>query len=189
MYKVVTPIATEPVTLAEFKIHLKLGAETVEDSLLEGLIRSAREWCEAYTRRALATQTLELLMDHFPPHGIVLPKPPLQSVTSIKYKDYAGIETTLASSAYITDSDSDVARIVPAYGTYWPAFVAYPINPIRIRFVSGYTDLPRSIKEAIILKASLGYLNRDLAVAAETESTMDAIYSLLGAYRVFGEDL
>lgn len=186
MYKVVTPIAVEPVTLQELKTHLKLGAETVEDTLLEGLVRSAREWCEAHIRRAVATQTLELLLDYFPPHGIVLPRPPLQSVTSIKYKDYAGTETALSASAYVVDSDSDVARIVPAYGTYWPAFVAYPVNPIRIRFIAGYTDLPRSIKEAIILKASLGYLNRDLAVAAETGSAVDAIYSLLGPYRVFG---
>lgn len=186
MYKVVSAVATEPVSLAELKTHLRLGSDTTEDSLLDDLLRSAREWCEGYTGRALGGQTLELLLDAFPESEIVLPCPPLVSVTSIKYKDSAGTETTVSTSDYIVDADSVLGRVVPAYGVSWPTFTPYPVNPIRIRFTCGYTPAtaPASVKDAIKLRAGLGYVSRDLETGEDTERVMKAVRDKLNPYRV-----
>jgi uncharacterized phiE125 gp8 family phage protein len=185
MYKVVTPAAVEPVSLSELKVHIRqTGSDASEDALLDDVLRGAREWCEAYCGRALCTQTLELILDRFPGCDIKLPKPPLQSVTSIKYKDSTGTESTVDTSDYIVDADSDIGRVVPAYGLYWPSFTAYPVNPIRIRYVAGYTAVPAAIKDAIKLYAGLLYVNRDLDVAEDTDKVALAVRALLDPYRV-----
>ena len=97
MVRIITPVATEPITLAEVRQHLRLPEDEAEDGLLMSLITTARAYCENYTRRALAEQTLEIYLDKFPGiDPIVLPCPPLQSVTEIGYKDSTGEETILS---------------------------------------------------------------------------------------------
>jgi len=91
-FKVVTPVATEPVTLAEARLQCKVDADdTTHDALITGLITAAREFAEHYTGRALAPQTLEAALDAFTDDDYIdLPMPPVSSVTSIKYTDTAG---------------------------------------------------------------------------------------------------
>ena len=80
-----TPPAIEPVTLEELKDHLRVDSVD-EDALLTGLLAAAREWCEGFQNRAYITQTLQLWLDEWPAgNAIVLPRPPLQSVASVKY--------------------------------------------------------------------------------------------------------
>ena len=186
-YKVVTPVAVEPLTVPEVRLHLRLDASTTEDSLLFSLIKTAREYCEKYTGRALAPQTLEVLMDAFPcAWAISLPMAPLTSVTSIKYTDSAGTETTLAASEYIVDTDSRVGRVVLAYGKTWPTFDPYPSNPIRIRYVAGYTKAPEPIVQAMKLLVGYWYNARE-ADAPTTDrgsaSPEFAVKALLSPYR------
>lgn len=149
----------------EFGVSILTSANTfAEDTLLQSYIAAAREYGESITRRAFATQTLELLLDYFPTE-IELPMPPLQSVTSIKYKDSAATETTIADTEYIVDTDSNIGKIVLAYGKTWPIFTAYPLNPIRVRFVSGYTtDFPKIFKNAMLLHIGLMNKYRDVSI-------------------------
>ena len=53
-------------------------------------------------------------MDSWPLGDIEIPNPPLQSVSSIKYKDSAGTEATWADTNYIVDPDSFLGRVVLA---------------------------------------------------------------------------
>ena len=62
--RVVTPPASEPVTLAEAKAHLRLE-ESVDDVLVQGLITAARQYIEKICWRAALTQTLELELPSF----------------------------------------------------------------------------------------------------------------------------
>lgn len=183
MFKVITPVSTEPVTTAEVKLHLRLTSDTTEDSLITNLITSAREYCENYTGRALATQTIEMLLDSFSSSSIELPMPPLQSITSVKYKDSDGAETTMDAADYIVDTDSDVGRIVLPYGSSWPSFVPYPANPIRIRYVGGYTTAPKTIKQAMLLLIGYWYANRDMIGSVDPDTAF-AVKALLSQYRV-----
>ena len=134
MVRIITPVATEPITLAEVRQHLRLPENVAEDALLQSLITTARTYCEHYTRRALAEQTLEVYLDRFPgADPIELPYPPLQSVTEIGYRDSTGEETILTPSDYFVNTDCEPGRILPAVGTSWPPFKPYPTSPVRCR--------------------------------------------------------
>jgi uncharacterized phiE125 gp8 family phage protein len=64
----VTGPSVEPVSLAEAKLHLRVDI-TDDDTLITGLIISARQRAEVITRRALCTQTWKLVLDQFPAPG------------------------------------------------------------------------------------------------------------------------
>jgi len=186
VYKVITPISVEPVTLTEVKLHLRLNSDSTEDSLLTILIKAAREYCENYTGRAFATQTLEMYLDQFPACDyIILPRPPLQSVTSVIYKDSTAVSTTMtATTQYITDTDSDIGRVVLPYGLSWPSFTAYTVNPIKIQFVCGYSLLPDSLKEAMLLLIGHWYANREAVLTGTVSKDIEfATKALMAQYR------
>jgi len=162
-YKISTAISTEPLTASEVKLHLRLTSDTTEDTLLAAMIKRAREYCEGYTGRGLATQTVTAYLDEFPcENEIELPLAPLQSVTSIKYKNSAGTETTMTvTTQYLVDTDSDPGRIVLPYGVSWPSFTPYPVNPITIVYVAGYVSIPETLKQAMLLLIGHWYENRE----------------------------
>lgn len=168
--RLVTPPASEPLTLAEAKDHLRV-THNAEDNLLAAYVSAARQACEGYQRRSYITQTWELALDAFPSaHAgeIELPRPPIQSVTSIKYIDTDGAEITMATADYQVDVDSEPGRLFPAYGTRWPATRVVP-NAVRIRYVAGYAptgapsvvdpagNVPEPVKQA--MRFYLGHYN------------------------------
>jgi uncharacterized phiE125 gp8 family phage protein len=179
-YKVSVPVSAEPLALSDLKLHLKVDL-TTDDLLLEDMITAARDWCEAFTGRGLARQTIILYLDEFPDE-IELPFPPLSSVTSVAYKDSAGTTTTLAASAYIADTDGPIGRIVPAYGTDWPTFTEYPINPIRVTYVTGYLECPKQIVQAMLLLIGEWYAKREAGEVSP--GCMNAVKYLLLPYKV-----
>lgn len=125
----------EPIHRTEAKEHLRVDG-TDEDTLIDVLISTARQKVESYTRRVLVRQERELKLDGFP--GVItLPRSPLRAVTSIKYLDTNGTETTLASTEYRVDADSECPRIVPAYGKTWPSTRGV-INDVTVRYRAGY---------------------------------------------------
>ena len=105
-FKVITAVATEPITRAEAKLHLGLddmSGSHPDDAIIDALITAAREYGEQYTKRALAQQTLEASLDAFPDSDddrIDLPRAPVASITSVKYTDTSGTEQTISGSAY-----------------------------------------------------------------------------------------
>lgn len=186
MYKTIASVAVEPVSIGEVKLHLRLTDDTTEDDLLSGLITTAREYCEKYTGRSFAEQTLELLLDSFPVVDYIeLPSPPLKSVSSVTYKDSAGTINTMAAADYIVDTDRPVGRVALGYGKSWPSFTAYPSNPIRIRFVCGYSMIPQSLKQAMLLLIGHWYENREgFSTGTIAKQLEFSINALLSQYRV-----
>lgn len=184
MIRIITPVQLEPISLAEVRQHLRLPENEVEDNLLMSLITTARAYCEQYTRRALSEQTLEIYLDRFPIQGsIILPCPPLRSVTEIGYKDGSGNETILQTSNTVVDTDCEPGRVMPAFGSTWPVFTPFPSSPIRIRFVAGYEDLPAAIRLAMLLLVGHWYENREATGTASIEINFSA-HALLAPYRV-----
>lgn len=156
----------EPVTLAEAKLHLRVD-HSEEDSWIERAITDAREWAEKYTRRRFINTTLRLSLDCFP-DVIRLPGGKTQSVTSIVYIDTAGASQTLSASSYTVDTDSEPARIVQAYGEFWPA-IRYDPNAVKVTYVAGYgaaaSAVPAGIKDAILLYVGNNYENRENTIS------------------------
>lgn len=186
---VVTPVETEPVTLAEAKLHLRLiPTDDSEDALVESLITAAREYCENRTGRALATQTIEGYLDRFPVSAgeIELPMPPAQAVERVSYIDVTGLETVLEQGTdYLFDDERQIGRIVLPAGRQWPQFNPAPVNPVRIRFIAGYDaqqPCPKSLRQAMLLLIGHWYANRE-AVGTVGEPIAYAVRALTAQYK------
>lgn len=190
--KLITAPATEPVTSSEAKSHLRVDT-TADDTLIGTLITAARQHVENHLRRALITQTWELVMDAFPAGDVIrLPRPPLVSVTSIKYTDVAGNESTLSSAAYVVDTDSTKGRVVLKSGESWPSDTLAAANGVRVRYVAGYGSaaaVPNPIRQAILLLIGTLYENRESVLVAQGVTVAQlpfGVEALLMPYRIFG---
>jgi uncharacterized phiE125 gp8 family phage protein len=146
---------------------IRKNAQASDDTLLTAYLYAAIEKAEVFTGRQLLTATWDAYLDQFPAEDYIeLPFGNLQSITSLKYKDSDGTETTMTPTTdYLTETMGErKGRIVLAYGKSWPTFTAYPSNPITIRFICGWTaaaSVPYSIKAAIQLIAADLYNNRE----------------------------
>lgn len=164
-----TAPAAEPVSTTEIKSHLRIDFAG-EDTLLASYLLAARETCELESRRAFITQTLKLYLEAWPAGDCLqLPRPPLQSVTSIAYTDSDGNAGTMSASDYIVDGASEPGRIVLGHGKSWPSTTLRPGPSIVITYVAGYgdaEDVPQRYKQAIQLLAGHYYENREAVIAA-----------------------
>lgn len=156
--------AGEPVTPAEVKASARIDGSEF-DSEIALLIAAVRQNAEHRLGRRLITQTVELVLDAFPDAEIDLRLPDVQSIVSVKYLDAAGVEQTLASTAYsLVDQGAEVSPtwLLPAYGTSWPDTIA-AANVVRVRFTVGYGDAAASVPSAIrqwIIATCAASLNR-----------------------------
>lgn len=182
-----TPPTEEPVTLAEIKDHLHISS-TAEDSLLTLYAQMAREAVEGECWRALMPQTWDLYLPGWPAGGVIeIPRPPLQSVTSIKYTDDEGAVHTFAASNYRVDTASKPGRVVLAPDANWPSDALDSSNPVVVRFVAGYADasaVPSMAKAAILLQIGEIYANREAVIVGSTPQVTPAVQRVLNLLKV-----
>jgi uncharacterized phiE125 gp8 family phage protein len=191
--KLVSPPAIEPVTLAEAKAHLRLDTDA-DDAYVLALIGAARERVELFLRRALITQMFDYTLDGFPANrrSIDLPRPPLQSVESVKYIDTAGSRQTLAAESYVVDcASNEIGRVALAWNQFWP-LTRCSINAVVIRFIAGYGDaaeeVPQAIRHGILIEISNLYENREDIVPGQSIGLLSLSERLLWPYRALGVD-
>jgi uncharacterized phiE125 gp8 family phage protein len=191
--KLISPPAVEPVSLAEAKVHLRLDSDA-DDAYVSALIATARERVELFLRRALITQTFDCTLDGFPANrrSIDLPRPPLQSVESVKYIDTAGNQQTLPPETYVVDAASnEMGRVALAWNQFWP-ITRWSINSVVIRFVAGYGDnaaeVPQAIRHGILIEISNLYENREDIVIGQTFGIAPLSERLLWPYRALTAD-
>jgi len=201
-FRITSQITSEPISLDEARKHLRLepfGSPEIhpDDSYIETLISVSREWCEQYTRRALATQTVLVSTDDFPTGdtmystAIKLPLSPLQSDTFVKYYDTSGDEQTLDPSVYYVDTFE--SAIYLETNQSWPQTNG---KPITIEYVAGYTNgespdtypFPFPIKAAMLLLIGNYYENRQEDLVGGSRVTFNSlptgVYNLLQPYRL-----
>lgn len=184
--KLITDVSTELVSLAELKTQLRIDV-TDEDTYLPNLITAAREHCENFTGRTIGTKVLEGILDEFPDKDYIeLLDSPVQTLTSIKYTDSDGDESTWSSDYYISNLDIIPEKIYPAYGESWPSFVPYPSGAVRIRYTAGHTsaNLPEAIHHAIMLVAGDLYENREATIEKQVYELPFSVKALLYPYRI-----
>jgi uncharacterized phiE125 gp8 family phage protein len=162
--KLITDPSAEPVTVAEAKTHLRVD-HSDEDTYIGLLIKTARQWVEEYTRRAILTQTWTLSLDAVPGSRIALPRPPLQSVTHIKFYDEADAATTVSSTFYQVDTSGEPGRVLLKSTGYWPSVsLMRPAAGVVVTYVAGWTaagSVPEPFKQAIKLLVGHLYENRE----------------------------
>lgn len=183
-----SPPALEPVTLAEIKAHARIE-DSSDDSLLEALIASARQWCEAFTRRAFLSQTWALYLSGRPRgEMIVLPRAPLMVVNKVESFDEDDMATVWDASNYYVNIASVPGEIVLRNGAVWPSALRRA-NGIVVEYVAGYGEeiesVPQDIRLAIKQLALHWYEHRGEALTsagyAKAPLTIEA---LLHPYRI-----
>jgi len=120
-----------------------------------GLISAAREWAEVVTRRALVETTYRMDLQGWPACGVIaLPRPPLKTLTHVKYYDGANVLQTLASSSYQVSAPigpwAPRAEIRPAAAVSWPS-VYDRVDAIQVTYIAGYASCPRAVKSAVLI--------------------------------------
>lgn len=178
---ITTPAAADPVTLAEAKAHLRVDG-TVEDSLITGLVASARDYVEAYTGIAIASRGITVKCDTFDDLA-ALSIAPVSAVASISYVDTSGATQTLAGTVYELRADGLTGSIALKYNQAWPEI--QPGSRITVVATVGYATTPESLKLAILLLIALWYDNRAAASDRAMMPMPHAVDALLANYRIF----
>lgn len=177
--------AEEPITLSEAKTHLRITTSD-DDTYITNLITSSRQAIENYCEISMVTQTLEMLFNDFGKtcsnwkngiqdyprlnseyNSIYIPKPPLQSVSSIKVFADDDTSITVDSDIYHVFTYGPVitptkGRIALKHGQTWP-YVGRSVEGVRIKFIAGYggaSDVPEQLKQCIKEELAYRYENR-----------------------------
>ena len=202
MYRptVIVPPVDQPVSLSEAKDHLGFpSSTTAHDNKTQGYLDAATDYCQNWQNRTYFTTTLEFTYRSWPcgwnrPYlngDMVLPRAtPLQSVTSIIWKDQSGSATTMDPSTYLVDTDSQPGAIVLPYGQAWPSSALYPVNPIRVRYIAGHgaqsppIPFSPSIKQAILFMVGHLFANREgvtIGTLMESKEMVMSVAAFLGS--------
>jgi hypothetical protein len=205
----ITDATSEPVTLADAKRHLKEDlVDAANDAYITSLITVARTACEERLQRTLLPTVWEKTLDAFPGaqlrdtslavaigaipprygcQAILLLRPRVIAITSVKYVDTTGVQQTLDPAQYTLDASAEPGVLVPAYGVSWPATRAQP-GAVAVRYSAGYADanaVPLPIKQWILL--AIGDLYRNRNRSAETPALPhDFADGLIATYEVTG---
>ena len=205
--KIDTAWTASAVATSEQKSFMRVDFSD-DDTLIAELIKSAQNVIETYINRAITTQTLSLFLDRLPFYSdlklqegiftapdleynsnfIVLPKPPVASVTHVKYYDNDNNASTFASSNYYVDIISEQARVVLKTGSSWPTVSeTRNANAYEIKYVAGYggaSDVPEPIVQAIKLLTTHLYENREAVTSLSVNAIPYTIGALLQPYKV-----
>lgn len=182
-----------PVELKAVMEHVNIiPGWTEDDEVLKALNETATKKAEQYLRRRLITQSWYAYYDAWPTgtDAIILPYGKLQSVTTIKYTDTDGDQTTWSDTEYNVDTYSDPGRIVLEYGYTWPTTTLHPQNPIEVDFICGYGDTGADVEDMIkhAIKIIIGdyYNNREDMLIGMTAKDLKISKDLLMPYRLHG---
>lgn len=181
--KLLTGPAGPAVSLAEAKAQINLDG-TQDDAFLTDTIAAVTDYMEQWLGRALVTQTYQMFLDRFPAYRepwwdgvrygaisdmngsrgpIMLPMPPLQSVTHIKLYNDADQVTTVDPSIYYVDNAREPGRIQLRGGSTWPSVVLRVSNGVEVQYTAGYGNavaVPAAIKKGILQMVAHYYNNR-----------------------------
>jgi len=148
----VTAPTSEPITLAEAKLYLRID-NTHEDTLLTDLIVAVRMIAENWMRCSLISQSWKLAYDYGIPESIWLPMGPVSAISSV----------------VIVNQDTTTQTIDPS--TYWlnaaqnaMAMLGVLIGfQIQITYNTGYgtaAAIPRPIKQGMLTHLAAMYDSR-----------------------------
>ncbi len=163
--------ATEPVTLSEAKLFLRVDSST-EDSLITDMIVASRMQAENFLRRALITQTWKLSFDEYMNEEVLLPVTPVNAISSITVFDRAGTSQVIDTDVYYLSAAKDILKLDTILFAH----------RIEVVFTAGYgdaEDVPAPIKQGILSHIAAMYDAR----AGEVAGMPDAAQRLYMPFR------
>ena len=178
--------AAEPITAAEAKTHLRVSHSS-DDLYITALRKAARHQAEAFLNRSIITQTWVYSLDDFPMGGIIeIPRPTLQSVSSITYKDGNGTSQTLPTTVYGVKTSDFPGFVYLKDGQSWPPVYNEPLN-VEITFISGFGDeatIPFDIKQALLVMVADMYDQRQSEIPIQMNEIVTSARYLLWPHRM-----
>lgn len=209
--QLVTDATTEPLTVAEAKLFLRID-DTAEDAgLIPEFIHAARRRVEAYTRRSLVTTTWRYTVDareldrlvqrvsrrrggsplprlSLSGVEIILPRPPCISITSVKYYGDDDVAVTYNLDNYLLDVSSDSKpRLLFAYGASLPS--VRELASFEVNYTSGYgataSSVPDDLVQAVKRVLSALYEHRGDTIGVDTDTILDDIIPTYRVRRAF----
>ena len=161
----------EPVSINDAKEQLSITHTSKDSHIKTFVIPTARQLVEEFLCRAVMQQTYALTLSGFGGRRILLPRPPLSSVTSVTYIDTGGASQTWDASKYTevkpTGPRALHGWIEPAHGEDYPA-TRLIAEAVTITFVAGYGtqfgDVPTAIHLGLLMTIEDLYFGQDGAV-------------------------
>jgi uncharacterized phiE125 gp8 family phage protein len=178
--------ATEPVTAAELRTHLRTDSTELPDAEANALITDARTEIENMTSLAFISQSWRLSIDRWPAGGeawwdgvremsitelynsntlqsLALPRWPLVLITSVTvYDEDSNASTVTVNDVFDVDTYQTPGRITLKRGQTWP--IALRANDaIQVIYVAGYVNaaaVPSPMKRAVKQLAAFLYSHR-----------------------------
>lgn len=182
MKTLLTPPAVEPVSLATAKKYLRVD-HAEDDELIGILITAARLAAEHQTGRVFAPSAWRIVEPAFPAGGLPLGLNvcPVQSITSVTYKNAAGSPVPLSGHTLWPDEYAP-AVLPPTAG--WPATAQAP-DAVTIDVVAGFTVVPTPVVQWMLLRIGTAYENREGLIDGRLQPLpRDFADGLLDPYRV-----
>ncbi len=173
---IATPSTAQVVTTSEAKTHLRVS-HTDDDSYIEALCFAAQETVEKYCNIILMDTAIIQRCDTWKDVNELYFSPIENSgegsITYIKYKDdTTGALTVWPDTNYIFDKYSCPMRIgIADDGDATLPSLLSEINAIEISYSVGYSsvgDIPKAIKQAILILVGQWYENRQEAVVGRS---------------------
>lgn len=185
----ITPPASEPVSLAELKLHARVDFGD-DDTTLQALLDAAVAHLDGYSGvlgRCLISQTWKQTYRDWCGR-FRLPFPDASSVV-VKYFDADGAEQTVSSSLYEIVDGEKGSEVVFKDAFTEPSLDDDRDAPVSVEFVAGYGDadaVPAALKVAIMMLAAHWYQNREAVLVDAPKSVPLGFDALTEPYRRVG---
>lgn len=129
-----------PVTISEARSYVVLGDETDRDTVLRGLIVTARDWIEDVARTCLVDTVVSQKFQWFPCGQFArlpLCREPVRSITSITYVDADGATQTWSNTNYKLEAGLNPPSVMLKGGKEWPTISTTEPWPITVTYAAG----------------------------------------------------
>lgn len=166
-FTIITAPTSEPVTLAEVKLALKIDGDEL-DADLALHIQSAREQAEHETGLYLMPQAVRLdLIDW--PADLLIKRAPVSAITSVQYWDGSGWQT-VDDASYVFYPEGTMWRVDP--DSAWPSLGSGRGPRVRVLFAAGFASaaaVPAVAKRFIIAQVGAWLSNPEATTADRME--------------------
>ena len=182
-YTVITPPASEPLTLSEVKAALRVDGNDLDPDLT-AKAKSAREVAEHESGLLLMPQTVRLELASWPA-DLIIKRGPVRSVASVQYWD-GSTWATVSSPDYVAWQDGTLWRVDPV--SSWPTLGDRVGPRVRVNFEAGYADaasVPSCIKQFIVAVTGPWFVNPEGSAHPMTFGVNPFLSGLLDPVRVY----
>lgn len=183
-FDLITGPSSEPVSLAQAKDHLLIGAtETEFDAYIPALILAARKYIEQRTGYICVQSTWQLLLDSwYSDDKIYIPKKPVTAISKVEYFPASGTDFVELDSSLYNASGKHNPPVVLLKSK--PS-LDIRINAVKVTFTAGHdlavsTDpVPEYITQAIKILVRQMFENRTEEVTGTIVSKLDKGFEYL----------